>query len=62
MKVWLARDKDGKLYAYDKKPLRQELYGFFTAGVKDGKIIEVFSELYKEVTWLNSPILVEHKI
>lgn len=56
--MWIARDKDGQLYAYDKRPIRQELYGFFIAGVANGKIIEIFSGFYQEITWLNSPVKV----
>ena len=57
--MWIARDKDGQLYAYDRRPVRQELYGFFHAGVPNGKILELFSELLEEVTWLNSPVQIE---
>lgn len=55
---WIARDKDGELYIYEKKPFRNEVEGFF--GTEVGKV-DIFNRcvsdvLFKNVTWENSPI------
>lgn len=55
MKVWIARDADGGLYMYAKKPNR---HGTFfmpaTEGSSNGNW-ELPSHLLPEVTWENSP-------
>jgi len=55
---WIARDKDGELYIYEKKPSRNEVKGLF--GTEVGKV-DIFNRcvsdvLFKNVTWENSPI------
>ena len=52
MELWIARDKDGKLFLYSKKPI---LYGDYY----DSPIGILFGELdncmFPEVTFENSP-------
>ena len=55
---WIARNKDGELYIYEKKPFRNEMEGLF--GTEVGKV-DIFNRcfsdvLFKNVTWENSPI------
>ena len=61
MKVWIARDKNGALWVYEKAPLYQGEFGKFYC-----EIGELNSELDKrffpEITFENSPMLVELKL
>lgn len=50
--MWIARDKNGELYAYNFKPVHCDDPDFFTC-VKD--IIELDPEEFKDVTYENSP-------
>lgn len=50
---WIARDKDGMIYVYDMLPTR--LYSRFALkGILRSLI--VFENIFKNVTWDNSPI------
>lgn len=57
---WIARDKNGCLHIYDKKPYRDEGCGvfFFYTEFNCGHLFDkCFSDvLFKNVTWENSPI------
>ena len=55
---WIARDKDGTLVIYGAKPFRNEVAGIFDAEVgKVDRIDRCFSDdIFKNVTWENSPI------
>ena len=61
--IWIARDKDGMLCAYNKKPDRYAFEGIWqpengnvsNCGVLDG-------DWFPEVTWENSPIELVPKI
>lgn len=59
--MWLARDKDGKLYLYTHKPKKEEecCYGWFVNTF--GGLISMRPSLFPEVTWENSPVEVELK-
>ena len=57
MKLWLARDKDGLIYLYMKKPYLVTYY-FDTKYL----IGEIDKELFPEITFENSPQEVELKI
>lgn len=52
MKLWIARDKDGSLYLWRNKPVRQNDEERFMYGGYTGELIQ---DLYPEVTWENSP-------
>lgn len=57
MKLWIARDEDGLLYLYMKKP-------YLTTHYFDTKYLigEIDKGLFPEVTWKNSPKEVELKL
>lgn len=52
MKLWITRNKDGSLYLWRNKPIRQNNEDRFMYG---GYIGELIQDLYPEVTWENSP-------
>lgn len=51
--MWIARDRNGELYAYSVKPVKDKIDGIFTQ-VRKGSIELDFNE-FKDVTWENSP-------
>lgn len=51
--MWIARDRNGELYAYSVKPVKDKFDGVFTQ-VRKGSIELDFNE-FKDVTWENSP-------
>ena len=57
--MWIARDKDGELYFYSKKPVK--LNNCFASKNGHG-IIMIDEQLFPEVTFENSPREVELKI
>lgn len=63
MKLWIARDKDGKLYLYKTKPWKRVnaiyLCNEFDC---DDSFINIDSDLFPEVTFENSPQEVELKL
>lgn len=63
MKMWIARDYDGALWLYDRKPIIDDLGCMF---VNDGadicKASELHGDLFPEVTFENSPMEVELKL
>ena len=62
MKLWIARDIDGNLYLYDKKPkLSEEIGGIWVCSQYDElvKVTVLPSEYFPEVTFENSPQMVE---
>ena len=67
MKMWIARDENGWLFAYENKPFRKERDGIFEVSHLEGEWnwAELdtlpFSEMFPSVTWENSPQEVELK-
>lgn len=59
MKLWIARDKDGSLYLWRNKPIKQHNEDRFLYGGYIGELIE---DLYPEITFEKSPKLVELKL
>lgn len=59
MKIWIARDSDGELWAYDHKPIKKD--GIFQSDFELDKCVA--SELpewwFNEVTFENSPRQIE---
>lgn len=55
-KIWIARDENGLLYLYNKKP-RKYKFMFVTDGL--GKMLEINKNTHPEVTWENSPQQIE---
>lgn len=62
MKMWIARDSNGELWAYDHKPIKKD--GIFQPDFELDKCVA--SELPKwvlpEVTFENSPMEAELKL
>ena len=56
--MWIARDKDGKLYFYNLKPDRIDNY--FRCSFAG--MLRINPDLFPEVTWENSPVEVELKL
>ena len=53
--LWIARNKNERLYVYDCKPIRFETLEQFQADTFN--YMEINSDLYPEVTWESSPML-----
>ena len=52
--MFVARDQDGTCTLYEKKPIRDTLYGvFFPKDDSDCEILEHVQ--FEDVTWENSP-------
>ena len=49
--MWIARDRDNKLYLYSEKPVRDSKSGLFSGD----QFCEINSDYFPEVTWENSP-------
>lgn len=66
MKLWAARDKDGGLYLYDYEPCKNKISGRFTCSIKSNgewsEEYELNSQLLPQVTFENSPQVVELKL
>lgn len=60
MELYIARDKDGDLFLYNKKP--RQLPDIFISEELGFHVIIIDSELFPEVTWENSPQQVELKL
>lgn len=59
LELWIARDKDKRLFLYYAEPIRR------SNGFEEPVTLESFeidSDLFSEVTWENSPMKVELKI
>lgn len=59
MKLWISRDKDGSLYLWRNKPIKQYNENRFMYG---GYIGELIQDLYPEITFENSPKRIEFKL
>ena len=62
MKLWIARDKDGRLYLYECMPIRQDLAGYFDCEEGENADLSWLKHLFPEITWENSPQQVELKL
>jgi len=51
--MWIARDRNGQLFAYADCPIKNEEKGFFTTSSEMFRLNQV---RYPEVTWEDSPI------
>lgn len=62
MKIWIARDSNGELWAYDHKPIKKD--GIFQSDFELDKCFafELPEFLLNEVTFENSPKEVELKL
>lgn len=55
MKVWIARDADGGLFMYAKKPKKHETFFMCDTGGSPHGNWELPGDMLPEVTWENSP-------
>ena len=55
MKVWIARDADGGLFMYDKKPKRTSSFFFYFYSGETAGIWPIPENHLPHVTWENSP-------
>lgn len=60
MKLWIARDKNGALALYTEEPILY--YGVQYEGTYKSQMIDLNENLYPEVTYENSPQMVELKL
>lgn len=62
MKLWIARDSNGELWAYDHKPIKKD--GIFQSDFELDKCFasELSAWVLPEVTFENSPQEVELKL
>lgn len=60
MKLWIARDIDGGLYLYLNKPIKGSYR--FTCGYVFDDYIQLDSDEFPEITFENSPQVVELKL
>lgn len=62
MKFWIARDKNGELWAYDHKPIKKD--GIFQSDFELDKCLasELPVWVLPEVIFENSPQLIELKL
>jgi hypothetical protein len=61
-KVWAARDEDGTLFLYRAKPLRCEEDNQWSIGEGSDELMEIDPNLLPEVTFENSPQLIDLSI
>ena len=59
MRLWIARDLDGSLYIYDKRPKLVSNSYFDSQGVSDNQMYVGDYTRFPEVTFENSPKMVE---
>jgi hypothetical protein len=63
-KCWIARDKSGLLYIYRNKPIKRDDYFELTESLEDRlydfQSLELPEVLYREVTFENSPQLLDN--
>ena len=56
MELWIARDKDERLFLYTKKPIRDSKRGYFSIlFTLKHYCVKVPKEEFSTVTWENSP-------
>lgn len=58
MKLWIARDKNEKIFLYREEPMKSEKHEMFGGR----PLMNLPKEEYPEVTWDNSPQQVELKL
>lgn len=61
MKLWIARDLDGDLWLYNRKP-EKKVWGGFIPTDDNCDIMAIDNNLFSEVTFENSPQQVEIKL
>lgn len=62
IKLWVAKDKNGLLYLYERKPTKQDLAGYFDCEVGENADLTWLAHLFPSITYENSPQQVEIKL
>lgn len=57
--MYLARDKNGKLFSYGEEPVRVEKKGCFMGS---GYVDRIDDKLFPKITWENSPVNIDNLI
>lgn len=57
--MWIARDKHGRLWLYEKKPKRLEEEGIFMPILPHHQKMMVSMYMLSGVTWENSPVRIK---
>lgn len=60
LKLWIARDKNGALWVFKRKPVRNEKSFDIDWGVHERMFLD--ESQFPEVTWANSPQEIEIKL
>ena len=63
-KFWIARDKNGELWGYSDKPIREENEEIFIRPRSEHSLFSINDgfDLFSEITWENSPVeFIENK-
>ena len=58
--MWIARDKNGHLFTFNKCPKKQSDGGFKVNS--DSEYIEIDNRKFPEITWKNSPLEIKSTI
>lgn len=62
MKLWIARDFNGDLNLYACKPVLDYYTGLYNDGDIGDQYLSINKNLFQEVTFENSPQMVEFKL
>ena len=62
MKLWIARDYDGELWAYEHKPILDVDIYKTDLSLENTSSVELPTEWFPEVTFENSPRQIELKL
>lgn len=62
--MWVARDKDERLWLFIDKPKRSQIHGWWEVDtqnslLRDDDCMEISGELFPEIKWEDEPIEVE---
>lgn len=56
---FVARDKNGNLYIYDKLPKRDRANDIWQVNEKFDKFYQLPNDWFPEITWSSEPLLVD---
>lgn len=48
---WLARDKRGYLYLYDRKPIKMDNWGMWTVNSEEGFSSFIDADIFPSIKW-----------
>ena len=54
--MFVARNKDGKLYLFKSKPIRNEQFGYWSGGSSYIELIDNYhKKMFKNLQWKDNP-------